>query len=317
MAVIGEIHPTRIKFQACIHCNPLHHHHNNNTQQDEKTTKTETSSSPLLDYWLVRPLLKRKKKNSSNNKQSTTTASRYSFPMDSTTVLLLSPYGIVDRVYHVMNEELQPATSSTRQLIGMPIMAFIHSEDLQILCGQLNMTYQRIQPTFDIRWLTNGYNTPKSQKELDDDHDNIEEEYQWITVTGMPMSFSPRSSHTLKQNAQITCVIEPIAVLQQEECHRYRNYRHYDQQQSYPLIIKTIQDIIMSFYNDLYEKIISGKVYVFEFLGHVLMNIIPLATILLTATTNVNRHGTKNGNSDDSESNIINNDEKQQHQQTR
>ncbi|KAI9259560.1 hypothetical protein BDA99DRAFT_513548 [Phascolomyces articulosus] len=173
-----------------------------------------------------------------------------------------------------MDEDLQPASATTRQLIGMPIMAFIHSEDLQILCGQLNMTYQRIQPTFDIRWLTNGCTSKQ------------EEDYQWITVTGMPISFSAQSNNMLKQNAQITCVIEPIALLQEEEQERY-----HPQYQ----VIETIQGILVSLYNDLYEKATSGKIYVLEFLSHVLMNIIPLGIILRTN----NHHNDENNDNND------------------
>ncbi|KAI8150240.1 hypothetical protein BJV82DRAFT_586410 [Fennellomyces sp. T-0311] len=212
--VARDTRGTRIKFQACIHRDPL---------------QTTTGA---LDYWLVRPLDPPGQKKISRH-------NRFTLPTDATTVLMLSPYGIVDRVYHVMHQELQPASPATRQLIGMPIMAFIHSEDLQILCGQLNMTYRRIQPTFDVRWLANG-----SSKE---------DEYQWITVTGMPQS-------KFKKSAQITCVIEPITV---QEDRR---------------LIEAIYDTLRSLYDDLTQKAASGKAYVLEFLGHILMSIVPITS---------------------------------------
>ncbi|KAI9496309.1 hypothetical protein BDB00DRAFT_142456 [Zychaea mexicana] len=248
---------TRIKFQACIHRDPLLHR--------TTTAPNEMATAPL-DYWLVRPLNQEKTSRRYRRQQH----HRFTLPADATTVIMLSPYGIVDRIYHVIDQELQPASSATRQLIGMPIMAFIHSEDLQILCGQLNMTYRRIQPTFDVRWLTKGY----SSKD-ENDMDAADEYYQWITVTGMPIT---HQSARLKRRSQITCVIEPIALHERDRG-----------------LVETIQDMLELLYDALVEKATAGKIYVLEFLEHVLMNIIPLA-VLATNSSKSNDDDDDNNN---------------------
>ncbi|CDH48639.1 hypothetical protein RO3G_09432 [Lichtheimia corymbifera JMRC:FSU:9682] len=144
----------RISLQVCIHHNPLQ-------------TTTE------LDYWLVRPCQQ-------------VVCRRIPYPIRTTTILLLSPVGIIDRVYHVSKYErhgLVPAPAQhQQQLVGKPIMAYIHSDDVQTLCGQLSTVYYNNEPSFDVRWL----------------HQRDDHEYQKVTLTAT------------KTSTRITCVVERV-----------------------------------------------------------------------------------------------------------
>ncbi|KAI9320551.1 hypothetical protein BX666DRAFT_1206461 [Dichotomocladium elegans] len=152
-----DIHGHSIALQVCIHHDPLH------------------TTTGQLDYWLVRRL------DQPCLAPPPPKHHRYPFTIQDTTVLLLSQYGIIDRVYDVKKDAhtLQPAANQSL-LVGKPVMAYIHNDDIQGLCGQLSTVFKAKEPRIDVRWLSQ------------------EKEWQWIAITAA------------KAGSRITCVIEPI-----------------------------------------------------------------------------------------------------------
>ncbi|KAF7732301.1 hypothetical protein EC973_005197 [Apophysomyces ossiformis] len=89
-------------------------------------------STPRLDYWLIKP--------------------ERLAPSSPVAVLQLSPYGTIEHAHLTSNAFSQ--TSSN--LLGRPIMAFIHPDDVQKLCANVSQTVtrkQRMIRTIRLRWM--------------------------------------------------------------------------------------------------------------------------------------------------------------------
>lgn len=142
-------------LQICVH-------------QHDPLQKTTTG---LLDYWLFQPQKKTGYHHQRGNTMATRTTGfayhRAPLPLETETTVRLSPYGVVDS-----------SNSTLKHIIGRPIMAFIHSDDVQTLCGQLKLTYEQLQCTFSVRWLI----------------DNVESRYQRIIVTSR-MKWTKKKKH--------------------------------------------------------------------------------------------------------------------------
>ncbi|KAL0089438.1 hypothetical protein J3Q64DRAFT_1608156, partial [Phycomyces blakesleeanus] len=129
---------SQVQLEICIHYDPLN-------------TATE------LEYWLIRPI-----------HTPLPSAIRGQTSDCSLTVLRLSPYGTIE---HAMASEC--LHQSAHELIGKPIMSFVHAADVHALCEGLSQTTRQIYHTFRIRWLT-------SNKSKDTQH-------EWMTLTVMTM----------------------------------------------------------------------------------------------------------------------------------
>ncbi|KAI9025869.1 hypothetical protein CLU79DRAFT_678905, partial [Phycomyces nitens] len=128
---------SQIQLEICIHHDPLN-------------TATE------LEYWLIRPihapLFPPVKDKTSHG---------------SLTVLRLSPYGTIENAL-----PSQCLHQSAHDLIGKPIMSFVHAADVQTLCEGLSQTTRQIYHTFRIRWLA---------------CDQPKDGHEWMTLTVMTM----------------------------------------------------------------------------------------------------------------------------------
>ncbi|KAI8345371.1 hypothetical protein BD560DRAFT_411657 [Blakeslea trispora] len=103
-----------IPFDICIHRDPF------------------STGTTHLDYWLIRPI---------TALTTLTTTSSFS-------ILSLNSYGTIEQAQLSFD-----FPQSKRNLIGCPIMSFIHEADVRLLCTNLSQMQSRLFSSFSIRWI--------------------------------------------------------------------------------------------------------------------------------------------------------------------
>ncbi|KAI9030700.1 hypothetical protein CLU79DRAFT_351430 [Phycomyces nitens] len=132
-----------------------------------------------LDYWLIR---------------------LNDFAPQPATVLRLSPYGTI--------EYCQPAPSFhqlTSEMLGRPIMGFIHSDDVPAFCAHLNNTAKsktHAAKTFRTRW------SKYALQDLPEDYNNTKH-YDWMSLTAVTTGHRSGCPTDAFQCRPL-CILQPV-----------------------------------------------------------------------------------------------------------
>lgn len=141
-------------FQLCVHHDPFN------------------ANSNHLEYWLLKPLV-----NTVTTEES------------ALSIMRLSTFGTID--YACLSPEF-PQT--LYELYGHPIMSYIHSADVLLLCEKLKQC--RIYDTFPIRWLNKH---PR--------HHNDENDFMWISLTVIHSATTKQHCDT---QTRPLCILRPF-----------------------------------------------------------------------------------------------------------
>lgn len=212
-----------------------------------------------LDYWLIRPVNALCKKTSS--------------PF---TILRLSPFGTIEHAYPSNQFPQQ-----TAQLKGHPIMSFVHESDVRSMCEKLCHIRRRTHHTFRVRWLRLLH-----PKETHNDQD-----FEWVSFTVMNSPRRPSCDAANDPQSRPICIIRPDQEhkVETSSCSNISSF-------STPylltgLVSGTIRLLwegtsvgFSSFFEmveDLHTALDQGKLYMIEYLTHVLTHTLKMINELM------------------------------------
>ncbi|KAG0174977.1 hypothetical protein DFQ28_003442 [Apophysomyces sp. BC1034] len=185
-------------------------------------------STPRLDYWLIKP-------------ESLT-------PSSSVAVFQLSPYGTVEHVHLSMDSFSQ----NPSELLGRPIMAFVHPDDVQKLCANVSQTATRKKRairTVRLRWMIEN-NSSDADKSI------------WISLTVVTMADGGRP----------ICIMRTLGDKGDQSCRFPFNILA----ATAALPMNTIRFLLYGTVEAMREAFAQAKTYLIEFLTHILTSLVDL-----------------------------------------
>lgn len=249
------------------------------------------ASSANLDYWLLRPL----QDAPPHGLYSPALALPQIPALDTAkdlspmTVLRLSPYGMIEHAQSIGVGSLGFGTDLT----GQPIMSFVHPSDVQSLCEGLSQTYKLVHHTFHVRWQRYPHHssTPTQRQHHahhKSTHNNIvPAEYEWATLTVMTMPRRLSCTAASDPLSRPICILRPyhparnptpsscrlLSSLLRRAHITLDSYRTQGQQ----LLLGCLAAIHAAFG--------QGKLYMVEYLAHVLISLVDLMVDILGPAT--------------------------------
>ncbi|KAI9478033.1 MAG: hypothetical protein EXX96DRAFT_608625 [Benjaminiella poitrasii] len=166
-----------VPFEVCRHQDPM-----------------SNAATTDLEYILMRPFVQCPPMNEKKTARRT--------KVGPVTVVRLSPFGMIE---HACPSSEFP--QSIYELVGQPIMSFIHPSDLRTLCQQLSkVPQQRLYVThFRARWLVTG------GCDID--------VFDWVSLTVMNLLPRDTAVHESNNSVYPICIIRPIQhdMIQQQQ----------------------------------------------------------------------------------------------------